>query len=142
RDPFPSPPPLFRFMRKRTRSAPCSELEFSTLLKSSAADGQIGTPGSGPHAAQFKPLNRSLDQTFTRSKPIKQAGEIGTHFASVSISCERLPFVSISFERSSPVQKMDLGSERIRHSQIHLPSVSAKYRIRQDIEIAVQNAVD
>ena len=36
---------------------------------------------------------------------------------------------------------MNLGSEGIRHSQVHLPNVSAKHRIRQCVEIAVQNPV-
>src|SRR5262245_24955114 len=76
------------------------------------------------------------------SKPIKQAREISTHSAPITVCDKRLSFVSVGFERSGPVQKMNLGSKRIRHSQIHLPSVSAKHRIRQGIEIAVQNAVD
>src|SRR5260370_42397804 len=37
---------------------------------------------------------------------------------------------------------MNFGSERIWHSQVHLPSVSAKYRSCQCAEIAGQHAVD
>src|SRR6266436_5315734 len=80
--------------------------------------------------------------TNGRSKPIKQAGEINTRFAAVSVSYKRLPLVRVSFERSCPIQKMNFGSERIWHSQVHLPSVSAKYHICQCAEIAGQHAVD
>src|SRR5262245_31332754 len=100
------------------------------------------TPKAWRDEAASVTRDHAADSPFIRSKPIQEAGEIGTSFAAVSISCKRLRFVSVSFERSSPVQKMNLGSERIRHSQIHLPSISAKYRIRQGIEITVQNAVD
>src|SRR5262249_3718517 len=47
-----------------------------------------------------------------RSKPIKQAGEISTRFAAVSISCKRLPLVTVGFERSSPIQKMNFSSHK------------------------------
>jgi hypothetical protein len=48
RDLPPLPPPLFWFIRKRTRSAPCPELLFSTLLKSSTAAGPNRDAGKRP----------------------------------------------------------------------------------------------
>jgi hypothetical protein len=68
--------------------------------------------------------------SFIRSKPAKQAREISTRFPAVSASCKRLPLVTVGFEWSSPIQKMNFSSQRIWHSQVHLPGVSAKYRIR------------
>ena len=75
-------------------------------------------------------LAKAKSALFRSIKPIKQAGEISTRLATVSVCCQRLPFVRASVERSSPIQKMNLSAQRIRHSQVHLPNVSAKYRVR------------
>src|SRR5262249_3948738 len=75
-------------------------------------------------------LAKAKSASVRSIKPIKQAGEISTRLATVSVCCQRLPFVRASIERSSPIQKMNLSAQRTRHSQVHLPNVSAKYRVR------------
>ena len=77
-----------------------------------------------------RPMAKAKSASARSMKPIKQAGEISTRLATVSVCCQRLPFVRASVERSSPIQKMNLSAQRIRHSQVHLPNVSAKYRVR------------
>jgi hypothetical protein len=64
----------------------------------------------------FRPALLLCSDVFLRSEPIQEAREIRTRFAPITVCDKRLPFVSVSLERSSPVQKMNLGSQLIRHS--------------------------
>src|SRR5262245_22818297 len=107
-----------------------------------AGVGNDGVPNAETLEAASLTRDHAADSPFIRSKPIQEGGEIGASFAAVSVCDKRLPFVTISFEWNSPIQKMNVGSERIRHRQVHLPDVSAKYGIRQCVEITGQSAVD
>jgi hypothetical protein len=56
------------------------------------------------------PTAKGKSASVRSIKPIKQAGEISTRLATVSVCCQRLPFVRASVERSSSVQKMNLSA--------------------------------